>query len=187
MSLLKLKLQNKFCSFNFNKNVACATNIYYNNFKISTLVYGGVEMKKYEPLGDLIYFISKELKSRMDESLKDRNLGQGQLLTLMTLFKLKNYDEITQEDLAKVMGINKANTSRNLAKLKESGFIVINQSKDDQRKKNIELTNKAFEEFLYLEKIMREIHNEMISGLDSDSLDSTLSTLIKMKENLLNK
>ncbi|MDO7205266.1 helix-turn-helix domain-containing protein [Paraclostridium bifermentans] len=76
-------------------------------------------MKKYEPLGDLIYFISKELKSRMDESLKDRNLGQGQLLTLMTLFKLKNYDEITQEDLAKVMGINKANTSRNLAKLKK--------------------------------------------------------------------
>ncbi|MCB5942905.1 MarR family transcriptional regulator, partial [bacterium 210820-DFI.6.52] len=79
----------------------------------------------------------------------------------------KNYDEITQEDLAKFMGINKANTNRNLAKLKENGFIVINQSKDDQRKKNIELTNKAFEEFLYLEKIMREIHNEMISGLDS--------------------
>ncbi|MCU9810817.1 MarR family winged helix-turn-helix transcriptional regulator [Paraclostridium sp. AKS81] len=147
MSLLKLILQNELCSINFNKNVACATNVYYNNFKISTLVYGGVEMKKYEPLGDLIYFISKELKSRMDESLKDRNLGQGQLLTLMTLFKLKNYDEITQEDLAKVMGINKANTSRNLAKLKESGFIVINQSKDDQRKKILNLQIKLLKNF----------------------------------------
>ncbi|MEN2257704.1 MarR family transcriptional regulator [Paraclostridium benzoelyticum] len=171
----------------FIKNVACATNIYYNEFKINTLAYGGVEMKKYEPLGDLIYFISKELKSRMDESLKDRNLGQGQLLTLMTLFRLKDNDEINQEELARFMGINKANTSRNLNKLKEGGFIVINQSKEDQRKKNIELTNKAFEEFLYLEIIMRKIHNEMISGLDSSSLDCTLSTLIKMKENLCNK
>lgn len=46
-------------------------------------------MKKYEPIGDLIYFISKELKTRLDEELKDRNLGQGQILTLMTLFRLK--------------------------------------------------------------------------------------------------
>lgn len=142
-------------------------------------------MKKYEPIGDLIYFISKELKARMDEALKDRNLGQGQLLTLMTLFRLKEHDEITQEELSKMMGINKANISRNLTKLKQGGFIKINQSEEDQRKKNIELTEKAFEEFLYLEKIMRKIHNEMILGLDKESLDYTLDALLKMKENLL--
>lgn len=142
-------------------------------------------MKKYEPIGDLIYFISKELKARMDEALKDRNLGQGQLLTLMTLFRLKEYEEITQEELSKMMGINKANISRNITKLKQGGFIKINQSEEDQRKKNIELTEKAFEEFLYLEKIMRKIHNEMILGLDKESLDYTLSTLLKMKENLV--
>lgn len=141
-------------------------------------------MKKYEPIGDLIYFISKELKSRMDEALKDRNLGQGQLLTLMALFRLKDYDEINQEELSKMMGINKANTSRNLTKLKQGEFIKINQSEEDQRKKNIELTEKAFEEFLYLEKIMKKLHNEMILGLDKKSLDYTLDALLKIKENL---
>lgn len=45
------------------------------------------------------------------------------------------------------MGINKANTSRNLAKLKESGFIVINQSKDDQRKKILNLQIKLLKNF----------------------------------------
>lgn len=144
-------------------------------------------MKKYEPIGDLIYFISKELKTRLDEELKDRNLGQGQILTLMTLFRLKEKDEIDQDVLSKEMGINKANTSRNLAKLKQNGFIEINQNPIDQRRKQIVLTPKAYEEMFNLEKILKEIHKEMIKDLDEESLTQTLNTLNKMKNNLCNK
>ncbi len=144
-------------------------------------------MKKYEPIGDLIYFISKELKTRLDEELKDRNLGQGQILTLMTLFRLKEKDEIDQDVLSKEMGINKANTSRNLAKLKQNGFIEINQNPTDQRRKQVVLTPKAYEEMFNIEKILREIHKEMIKGLDEESLTNTLNTLNKMKNNLSDK
>jgi DNA-binding MarR family transcriptional regulator len=144
-------------------------------------------MKKYEPIGDLIYFISKELKTRLDEELKDRNLGQGQILTLMTLFRLKEKDEIDQDVLSKEMGINKANTSRNLAKLKQNGFIEINQNPTDQRRKQVVLTPKAYEEMFNIEKILREIHKEMIKGLDEESLTNTLNTLNKMKNNLSEK
>lgn len=144
-------------------------------------------MKKYEPIGDLIYFISKELKTRLDEELKDRNLGQGQILTLMTLFRLKEKDEIDQDVLSKEMGINKANTSRNLAKLKQNGFIEINQNPTDQRRKQVVLTPKAYEEMFNIEKILREIHKEMIKGLDEESLTNTLKTLNKMKNNLSEK
>lgn len=144
-------------------------------------------MKKYEPIGDLIYFISKELKTRLDEELKDRNLGQGQILTLMTLFRLKEKDEIDQDVLSKEMGINKANTSRNLAKLKQNGFIEINQNPIDQRRKQVVLTPKAYEEMFNLEKILKEIHKEMIKDLDEESLTNTLNTLNKMKNNLCNK
>lgn len=144
-------------------------------------------MKKYEPIGDLIYFISKELKTRLDEELKDRNLGQGQILTLMTLFRLKEKDEIDQDVLSKEMGINKANTSRNLAKLKQNEFIEINQNPIDQRRKQVVLTPKAYEEMFNLEKILKEIHKEMIKDLDEQSLTQTLNTLNKMKNNLCNK
>ncbi len=144
-------------------------------------------MKKYEPIGDLIYFISKELKTRLDEELKDRNLGQGQILTLMTLFRLKEKDEIDQDVLSKEMGINKANTSRNLAKLKQNGFIEINQNPTDQRRKQVVLTPKAYEEMFNLEKILKEIHKEMIKDLDEESLTNTLKTLNKMKNNLSDK
>ncbi|MDK2585389.1 MarR family transcriptional regulator [Romboutsia sedimentorum] len=144
-------------------------------------------MKKYEPIGDLIYFISKELKTRLDEELKDRNLGQGQILTLMTLFRLKEKDEIDQDVLSKEMGINKANTSRNLAKLKQNGFIEINQNPIDQRRKQVVLTPKAYEEMFNLEKILKEIHKEMIKDLDEESLTNTLNTLNKMKNNLSDK
>lgn len=144
-------------------------------------------MKKYEPIGDLIYFISKELKTRLDEELKDRNLGQGQILTLMTLFRLKEKDEIDQDVLSKEMGINKANTSRNLAKLKQNGFIEINQNPIDQRRKQVVLTPKAYEEMFNIEKILKEIHKEMIKDLDEESLTNTLNTLNKMKNNLSEK
>lgn len=144
-------------------------------------------MKEYEPIGDLIYFISKELKTRLDEELKDRNLGQGQILTLMTLFRLKEKDEIDQDVLSKEMGINKANTSRNLAKLKQNGFIEINQNPTDQRRKQVVLTPKAYEEMFNLEKILKEIHKEMIKDLDEESLTNTLKTLNKMKNNLSDK
>lgn len=82
------------------------------------------------------------------------------------------------------MGINKANTSRNLAKLKQNGFIEINQNPRNQRRKQIVLTPKAYEEMFNLEKILKEIHKEMIKDLDEESLTQTLNTLNKMKNNL---
>jgi DNA-binding MarR family transcriptional regulator len=105
----------------------------------------------------------------------------------MTLFRLKEKDEIDQDVLSKEMGINKANTSRNLAKLKQNGFIEINQNPTDQRRKQVVLTPKAYEEMFNIEKILREIHKEMIKGLDEESLTNTLNTLNKMKNNLSEK
>lgn len=144
-------------------------------------------MKKYQPIGDLICFISKELKTKMDEGLKERKLGQGQTSTIMAILKLKNTQELNQDILSKEMGINKANISRNLAKLNQNGFINITNDSDDQRKKHIELTPKAFEEIDNISKVLQEIHLEMIDGLTDEELNCTINTLIKMKNNICKK
>lgn len=144
-------------------------------------------MRKYQAIGDLIYFISKEFKTNIDEKLKNRNLGQGQTLILMTLLRLENTGEINQDILAKEMGINKANTSRNLTKLKQNGFIEINADTKDNRKKNISLTSKAYNEIINIEKTLKEIYIDMIEGLDERELFCTMKTLEKIKNNLYNK
>lgn len=144
-------------------------------------------MKKFQPIGDLIFFISKELKTRMDEGLKDRKLGQGQTSTIMAILKLKDTKDLGQDALSREMGINKANTSRNLAKLNQNGFINIKPDLNDQRKKQIELTPKAFEEINSISKVLQNIHSDMIEGLSDEELTCTMNTLIKMRDNLCKK
>lgn len=144
-------------------------------------------MKKFQPIGDLIFFISKELKTRMDEGLKDRKLGQGQTSTIMAILKLKDTKDLGQDALSREMGINKANTSRNLAKLNQNGFINITPDLNDQRKKQIELTPKAFEQINSISKVLQNIHSDMIEGLSDEELTCTMNTLIKMRDNLCKK
>ncbi|SFB10729.1 MarR family winged helix-turn-helix transcriptional regulator [Clostridium frigidicarnis] len=144
-------------------------------------------MNKYTEIGDLIYLISKEIKTRMDEGIKDSNLGQGQILTVMNLMRLKGHEPISQEMLVEEMKINKGNISRNLAKLSDKGFIEIIQNKNDQRKKQIILKEVAYDEFVGISRVLQEIFGHMVKDIEEDDLAITLETLNQMKKNLSNK
>lgn len=144
-------------------------------------------MNKYTEIGDLIYLISKEIKTRMDEGIKDSDLGQGQILTVMNLMRLKGHEPISQEMLVEEMKINKGNISRNLAKLSDKGFIEIIQNKNDQRKKQIILKQVAYDEFVGISRVLQEIFGHMVKDIEEDDLAITLETLNQMKKNLSNK
>ncbi|GAA0116018.1 MULTISPECIES: MarR family winged helix-turn-helix transcriptional regulator [Clostridium] len=144
-------------------------------------------MNDYREIGDLIYFISKETKTRMDEGVKENKLGQGQMLTIMNLMKLKDNIPISQELLAENMGINKGNISRNLMKLSENGFIDIIQDNDDKRKKNIILKDTFFNEFIEISKVLEDIFKDMIKNIREEDLLITLKALKQMKNNLYKK
>lgn len=144
-------------------------------------------MDEFNAIGDLIFFISKELKKDLDEKLKERGLGQGQTLMLLTLFRLRERDDITGELLAKEMGINKANVSRNISKLKEKEIISITFDEKDQRKKYINLTDKALEDIKSIECVLKDIHKKMVKNIEKDILIKTLEGLNKMQKNLSEK
>ncbi|WP_194192654.1 MarR family winged helix-turn-helix transcriptional regulator [Clostridium chrysemydis] len=144
-------------------------------------------MDEFNAIGDLIFFISKELKKDLDEKLKERGLGQGQTLMLLTLFRLKDREDITGELLAKEMGINKGNVSRNISKLKEKGIVSITSDEKDQRKKYIKITDKALEDIKSIESVLKDIHKKMVKNIEKDILIKTLEGLSKMQKNLNEK
>ncbi|MEG1003444.1 MarR family winged helix-turn-helix transcriptional regulator [Clostridium sp.] len=144
-------------------------------------------MSNYKCIGDLIYFISKDLKKKMDEGFKDSNIGQGQILTLMALMRHKEDEFINQDELSEEMGINKANISRNLSKLNANNFIEIYLNETDQRKKKIILTKKAYDEMNSIGNILEDIFNDMVNGIDEEELKVTSEVLNKMKKNLVSK
>ncbi|MGL4570362.1 MAG: MarR family winged helix-turn-helix transcriptional regulator [Clostridium sp.] len=144
-------------------------------------------MNNYKCIGDLIYFISKDIKKKMDEGFKDSNIGQGQILTLMALMRHKEDEFINQDELSEEMGINKANISRNLSKLNANNFIEIHLNEKDQRKKKIILTRKAYDEMNSIGNILEDIFNDMVNGIDEEELKATSEVLNKMKKNLESK
>lgn len=144
-------------------------------------------MDKYKKIGDLIYFISKELKAFMDEKLKDINLGQGQMLTMMTLMSLKDKQPISQEILAETMDLNKGNISRNLSKLSDKNLITIIDDNKDRRKKQIILNEYFYKEFQEISNLLQEIFKDLVKDIDETNLLVTLETLEQMKQNLNNK
>lgn len=74
-----------------------------------------------------------------------------------------NTPGMSQDQLAKLMFINKSNVARHLASLEKSGYIERRQNEDDHRVINVFPTDKAFEAKTELVKAIRE-WNSYIMG-----------------------
>lgn len=88
-----------------------------------------------------LYFINEllEQKSKMDQSkINNLSRGQGRVLAI-----LKKKDNITTKDLAILLGISISALNLLLNRLKKSGFIVKEPSKEDKRVFLIKLTEKG--------------------------------------------
>jgi predicted XRE-type DNA-binding protein len=72
-------------------------------------------------VGDWIHDLAKLLKQETDSTLATMSLGQGQLMLFMFLLRHASDEQCFQEQIAKAMGLNKANVSRNVAKLEQKG------------------------------------------------------------------
>lgn len=70
---------------------------------------------------------------------------------------------MSQDQLAKLMFINKSNVARHLAALEKSGYIERRQNEDDRRVTNVFPTDKAYEAKVELIKAIRE-WNSYIMG-----------------------
>ena len=88
-----------------------------------------------------LYFINEllEQKSKMDQSkINNLSRGHGRVLAI-----LKKKDNITTKDLAIILGISISALNLLLNRLKKSGFIVKEPSKEDKRVFLIKLTEKG--------------------------------------------
>ncbi len=74
-----------------------------------------------------------------------------------------NTPGMSQDQLAKLMFINKSNVARHLAALEKNGYIERRQNEDDRRVTNVFPTDKAFEAKTELVKAIRE-WNSYIMG-----------------------
>lgn len=132
-----------------------------------------------EKLGDLLINIYKNLKTRIERDLKQYDLGMGQMQILMAFF---GDDDIvlTQNDLVKILNVDKGNISRSVLKLIDKGYIVQYENK----KKGYRLTLKGFDLKSEVIPIFMNINALITKGVDQKDISQTVVTLTSISKNL---
>ncbi len=132
-----------------------------------------------EKLGDLVMNIYKNLKTKIERDLKHYDIGMGQMQILMTFFNdIEN--TLTQNDLVKLVGVDKGNISRSVLKLLEKGYI----EQSDINKKGYRLTGKGVDLKSEIVPIFINLNALITKDIDPSDINQTLITLTKISENL---
>lgn len=136
-------------------------------------------MHSPEQLGDLLIAINKELKTKVEHDLKSYGLGMGQLNILM-FFYAHTGQTFSQNDLVKLLNIDKGNISRSMVKLLNKGYI-------SQNSKNSRLYGLSDQGILLKSEIITKfnsLHQAMTLGIGQLELNQTVATLSQILKNL---
>lgn len=135
-----------------------------------------------EQLGDLIIAIYKELKTKTEKDLQAYGIGMGQLHILM-LFYARHDSHFSQNELVRLLDIDKGNISRNVKKLMDKNYLeqVPNHSKSYQ------LSAQGKQLKIDIMSTFISLHNSMTEGIETSEQEQTMRILRKIHTNLEEK
>lgn len=127
---------------------------------------------------------SKLFKAVLTDRLKDIGITYN---TWITLYFINTNDMISQNKLAKLVGITGPSMVNIIKKLDNEGLIYQQQDSKDHRKKIISLTAKGIEKYNEILKIVIKFQNSITKGLDQKELDTVADVFDKMMQNAKNE
>ena len=123
--------------------------------------------------------ITNDLNKRFSEAALGVTAEQWRVLTA-----LWEHDGLTQNELSRAIAQEKTGVSRLVDGLERRGLVVRNSDPRDQRIKRINLSGKAEEQRPRLESLAQETLDKARSGISRDDLETCMSVLQKMQENM---
>ncbi|MCD4712855.1 MAG: MarR family transcriptional regulator [Clostridiales bacterium] len=135
-----------------------------------------------EQLGDLIIAIYKEMKTKTEKDLQAYGIGMGQLHILM-LFYARHDSHFSQNELVRLLDIDKGNISRNVKKLMDKNYLeqVPNHSKFYQ------LSAQGKQLKIDIMSTFISLHKSMTEGIEISEQEQTMRILRKIHTNLEEK
>lgn len=112
--------------------------------------------------------------------LKSHHIGSGQYGFLFVLYKNNG---IIQENLTEILHMDKATTSRALAKLETEGYVQRIVDTNDKRALRLYLTDQAKEIMPTIEKAISDWNDLVTTGLEDTEKEITLKLLRQMAMN----
>lgn len=143
-----------------------------------------VAILQKDRFGKHISLIYRYSQIFFNSELKKYNLGSGQYIFLISLFKNNG---ISQEQLSDIVKIDKATTARAVAKLVNENYVIRKISENDKRAYNLYATDKAESIKNILFGILDSWNEIMLENIDRKERETLLKLIEKVGSNILSK
>lgn len=140
-----------------------------------------------EKRGNQIGFIVKQINNiyekELNERLKKLGITSSQCAVLDYLFHT-NKEEVNQRDVEKNLSLKNPTVTGILKRMEEKGFILSVPNASDKRKKNIYLTEKAYDIQRKMDADRRKLDKRLMIGLTKKEVEALSRGLEKVLYNI---
>ncbi len=139
--------------------------------------------QRSRPLGFLIKQINNVFEKELNERLRHTGITSSQCEVLDYLFHTSK-EEVNQRDVERNLNLKNPTVTGILKRLDEKGYILCVPNAKDRRKKNIYLTEKAYDIQRRMEADRRKLDRELTRGLTKREVDALRKNLEKLLYNI---
>lgn len=136
-----------------------------------------------QPIGFTIKQINNVFEKDLNEKLRTIGITSSQCAVLDYLFR-SNKEEINQRDVERHLSLKNPTVTGLLKRLDEKGFVLCVPNASDKRRKNIYLTEKAYDIQRRMEADRRKMDREMTRGMTKKEIAALNRGLGKMLYNI---
>lgn len=139
--------------------------------------------KRGNQIGFTVKQINNIYEKELNERLKKLGITSSQCAVLDYLFHT-NKEEVNQRDVEKNLSLKNPTVTGILKRMEEKGFILIVPNATDRRKKNIYLTEKAYDIQRKMDADRRKLDRRLIIGLSRKEVETLSKGLEKVLYNI---
>lgn len=136
-----------------------------------------------QPIGFLIKQINNVFEKELNDRLRTVGITSSQCAVLDYLFHT-NKEEVNQRDVERNLNLKNPTVTGLLNRLDEKGYILCVPNEEDKRKKNIYLTEKAYDIQRRMEADRKKLDKRLTMGLTKKEVAAVTRALEKMLYNI---
>lgn len=134
-------------------------------------------------IGSFIGNIHRKSQNFLSRSLKDVDISHGEYALMIRLFEA---DGVTQEQIVRAMGLDKAAVTRMVQSLEKKGYLIRTKKKADRRCNELFLTDAGRALEPQIRKAVKDWKEMLCRGLSEEEIQQADALLEKMWNNVIN-
>ncbi len=136
-----------------------------------------------QPIGFLVKQINNVFEKDLNGKLKAIGVTSSQCAVLDYLFHT-NKEEVSQRDVEQNLNLKNPTVTGLLKRLDEKGYILCVPNAEDKRKKNIYLTEKAYDIQRRMDTDRKKLEKKLTRGMTKKEVAAVTRALEKMLYNI---